>query len=171
MNLIRDYGAVAACFIATLLTMAALRPVAVAVELVDKPGGRKTHHGDVPVVGGLAMFLGIVFGFGLLPDNQLLSAPVISAAALVVLVGLLDDRFEISPYARLTAHLVAAVLVFTTSPSLTISSLGHAFGPDLVQFPAWAPRPSLAWPSWVRSTPSTCWMAWMGWPAPWRSSR
>ena len=137
MNLIRDFGAVAACFVATMLTMIALRPVAVAVELVDKPGGRKTHHGDVPVIGGLAMFLGIVFGLGLMPSNPLLSAPVFSAAALVVIVGLLDDRFEISPYARLTAHLVAAVLVVTTSTSLTISTLGHPFGLELVQFSPW----------------------------------
>src|SRR5690348_14045892 len=137
VNLIRDFGAVAACFVATMLTMIALRPVAVAVELVDKPGGRKTHHGDVPVIGGLAMFLGIVFGLGLTPANPLLSAPVFSAAALVVIVGLLDDRFEISPYARLTAHLVAAVLVFTTSTSLTISTLGHPFGSELVQFSSW----------------------------------
>ena len=135
--MIREFGAVVACFVATLLAMAALRPVAVAVELVDKPGGRKTHHGDVPVIGGLAMFLGMVFGLGLIPGNQLMAAPVISAATLVVIVGLLDDRFEISPYARLTAHLVAAVLVFTTSTNLTISTLGNPFGPDLVEFTAW----------------------------------
>lgn len=132
--MIRDIGAVVACIAATLLAMVALRPVAVAVELVDKPGGRKTHHGDIPVVGGLAMFLGIVFGFGLLPDNRFLSAPLMSAAGLVVLVGLLDDRFEVSPYARLTAHLVAAVLVFTTAPGFTITTLGHPFGQELVTF-------------------------------------
>ncbi len=114
--------------------MSALRPVAVAVELVDKPGGRKTHHGEIPVVGGLAMFVGCVFGVGLLPDSQFISAPLLSAAALVVLVGLLDDRFEISPIARLTAHLVAAILVLSTSSDLSITTLGRPFGSDLVQF-------------------------------------
>src|SRR6185436_8747057 len=97
---INDFGAAAACFFATLLAMAALRPVAVAVELVDKPGGRKTHRGDIPVVGGLAMFIGCIFGIGLLPASQFVTASMLSAAALVVLVGLLDDRFEISPVAR-----------------------------------------------------------------------
>ena len=46
-------------FLVTLIAMIALRPVAVAIELVDRPGGRKTHHGNVPIVGGLAMLLGI----------------------------------------------------------------------------------------------------------------
>jgi UDP-GlcNAc:undecaprenyl-phosphate GlcNAc-1-phosphate transferase len=129
-----DLSAAVACFFATLLGMAALRPVAVVVELVDKPGGRKTHHGEIPVVGGLAMFIGCVFGIGLLPASQFVSAPVLSAAALVVLVGLLDDRFEISPTARLTAHLVAGILVLTTSSDLSITTLGRPFGQELVQF-------------------------------------
>jgi UDP-GlcNAc:undecaprenyl-phosphate GlcNAc-1-phosphate transferase len=117
-----------ACFLATLLAMAALRPVAVVVDLVDKPGGRKTHRGDIPVVGGLAMFIGCIFGIGLLPASSMVSAPLLSAAALVVLVGLLDDRFEISPVARLTAHLVAALLVLSTSSELSIHTLGSPFG-------------------------------------------
>ena len=66
-----EFGAAVACFFATLLAMAALRPVAVAVELVDKPGGRKTHHGEIPVVGGIAMFVGCIFGVGLLPAKPL----------------------------------------------------------------------------------------------------
>ncbi len=132
--MVNDFGAGLACFFATLLAMAALRPVAVAVELVDKPGGRKTHHGEIPVVGGLAMFVGCVFGVGLLPSSEFVSAPLLSAAALVVLVGLLDDRFEISPTARLTAHLVAAILVLFTSSDLSITTLGRPFGGEVVQF-------------------------------------
>jgi UDP-GlcNAc:undecaprenyl-phosphate GlcNAc-1-phosphate transferase len=134
MALINDIGAAVACFFATLLAMVALRPVAVAVELVDKPGGRKTHRGEIPVVGGLAMFLGCVFGIGLARSNLFMSAPLLSAAALVVLVGMLDDRFEISPFARLTAHLVAALLAFMTTPDVSIHTLGNAFGPSPVVF-------------------------------------
>ncbi len=126
-------GAAVACFFATLLAMAALRPVAVVIELVDKPGGRKTHHGDIPVVGGIAMFIGCTFAVGLLPPSQLVSAGLLSAAALVVLVGMLDDRFEISPFARLTAHLVAALIVLSAS-NLYINSLGRPFGMHEVVF-------------------------------------
>jgi UDP-GlcNAc:undecaprenyl-phosphate GlcNAc-1-phosphate transferase len=114
--------------------MVALRPVAVVVELVDKPGGRKTHHGEIPVVGGLAMFVGCIFGVGLLPPNLFVAAPMLSASALVVLVGLLDDRFEISPTARLTAHLVAALLVLANSSDISITTLGRPFGYSTVEF-------------------------------------
>jgi UDP-GlcNAc:undecaprenyl-phosphate GlcNAc-1-phosphate transferase len=132
--LISNFGAAVACFFATFLAMLALRPVAVVVELVDKPGGRKTHRGEIPVVGGLAMFIGCIFGIGLLPASQFVTASMLSAAALVLLVGLLDDRFEISPVARLTAHLVAALLVLGTSSDLAIVTLGRPFGGSLVEF-------------------------------------
>lgn len=130
-------GAAFACFFATLLAMSALRPVAVVVDLVDRPGGRKTHRGDIPVVGGLAMFLGCIFGVGLMPANMFVSVSLLSASALVVLVGLLDDRFEISPISRLTAHLVAALLVLGTQSDLAIHTLGSPFGESPIDFTGW----------------------------------
>jgi len=51
----------------TLIFMVILRPIATAAGLVDKPGGRKAHVGEVPIVGGIAMFVGIFFGFALIP--------------------------------------------------------------------------------------------------------
>jgi UDP-GlcNAc:undecaprenyl-phosphate/decaprenyl-phosphate GlcNAc-1-phosphate transferase len=114
--------------------MAALRPLAVVVELVDKPGGRKTHHGEIPIVGGIGMFFGCVFGMGLLPPNNLITTSLLSAAALVVIVGLIDDRFEISPSARLTAHLAAAILAMTTAAGMSIQTLGSPFGNEPVVF-------------------------------------
>ena len=68
--------AAAASFFTCWLAIVALRPIAIAVDLVDRPGGRKTHHGDIPVVGGLAMFLGIVLGVGLLPLPGTSARPV-----------------------------------------------------------------------------------------------
>lgn len=132
--LIHESAAAIACFFATVLALAALRPVAVVIDLVDKPGGRKTHHGDIPVVGGLAMFLGCLFGIGLLPPSNLIGGAILSAAALVVLVGMLDDRFEVSPISRLAAHIIASLLVITTSNDLTIATLGDPFGNGAINF-------------------------------------
>ena len=39
----------------TMLFMFALRPIARGIGLIDRPGGRKMHVGEVPVIGGLAM--------------------------------------------------------------------------------------------------------------------
>ena len=45
--------------IVTLLFIMVLRPVALAIGLVDIPGGRKTHDSPTPVIGGVAMYIGL----------------------------------------------------------------------------------------------------------------
>ena len=47
-------------FAVTVAFMFALRPVAHSIGLVDRPGGRKSHVGIVPIVGGIAMFVGVL---------------------------------------------------------------------------------------------------------------
>lgn len=96
-----------------ILAIVSLRPVAVVIDLVDKPGGRKTHHGDVPIVGGVAMFLGLSVGLGFVPADALRSDVFIAACGLLVVTGLLDDRFELSPWVRLPAQAAATLLVVT----------------------------------------------------------
>ena len=116
-----------ASFGLALLAIFALRPVAIAVHLVDSPGGRKTHDGDVPIVGGIAMLLGIVFGSGLLPFADARIGAFLAACSVLVTVGLFDDRFEISPWARLAVQVVAALIVIYGANS-TITNLGDLVG-------------------------------------------
>jgi UDP-GlcNAc:undecaprenyl-phosphate GlcNAc-1-phosphate transferase len=117
----------AGCFGLTLLAILALRPVAIAVDLVDRPGGRKTHFGDVPIVGGLAMLLGIMLGGGLLPPQAAPPTAFLAACSVLVTVGLVDDRFEISPWARLAAQVIAALIVIYGTGSV-ITNLGDLVG-------------------------------------------
>lgn len=127
----------ASALLVTVLAILALRPIAVAVELLDRPGGRKTHHGAVPIVGGLAMFLGIVFGMNLVPLPPGYGLAVLSASALLVTVGLLDDRFDLSPWARLPTQLLAPIIVFGANLSGTAISLGDPLGLGEVVFESW----------------------------------
>lgn len=115
------------CFLITLTAIATLRPLAIKVDLVDRPGGRKTHHGVVPIIGGLGMFIGIVVGVGLLEPPLEPGAPLLSAIGLMVLLGLVDDRFGLSPWTRLPVQLVAtAIAAYGTDTFIT--TLGNPFG-------------------------------------------
>lgn len=108
-------GPTVASFSLCLLAMLALRPVAIALDLIDRPGGRKIHHGDVPVVGGIAMLLGIIVGCALVPMPEMTGRSFLAACALLVVVGLLDDRFDLSPWTRLPAQIAAALLLIAGS--------------------------------------------------------
>jgi UDP-GlcNAc:undecaprenyl-phosphate/decaprenyl-phosphate GlcNAc-1-phosphate transferase len=123
-------------FFVTLLAIFALRPVATAVDLVDRPGGHKTHHGDVPVVGGLAMFIGIVLGVCLLSPRLAAGGYFLAASAVLVTVGLLDDRFNLSPWARLPVQIVAALILSFGWGGL-VTSFGAALGGGEVTLSGW----------------------------------
>ncbi len=108
----------------TVLLILALRPFAKAVGLVDRPGGRKAHIGEVPVIGGLAMYLGFVLGLALVPAlwGQLLGLPL--AAGLLVLIGVLDDRFSLPTATRFLAQIVA-VLIMIYGADLIMRDIGN----------------------------------------------
>lgn len=120
-------GPAVASFSLCLLAMFALRPVAIAVNLIDRPGGRKHHTGDVPVVGGLGMLLGIVLGTGVLPIPEWTSGTLLSACVMLVVVGLIDDRFDLSPWTRLSVQ-ISASLTLILGAGATVNSLGSPFG-------------------------------------------
>ena len=127
------WQAAAASFFTCWLAIVALRPLAVAVDLVDRPGGRKTHHGDVPVVGGLAMFLGIVLGVGLLPIPGPNAGAFLAACAVLVTIGLIDDRFDLSPWTRLPGQ-IAAAMVLIVGSGTTVTTLGDPLGTGPINF-------------------------------------
>lgn len=122
-------GPAVASFFVCFLAILALRPLAIAVDLVDRPGGRKTHHGEVPIVGGIAMFLGVTLGLGLLAFPHSVGTVFLAACALLVTTGLLDDRFDLSPWARLPAQAGAALLLIVGAGA-TVTSLGAPLGGD-----------------------------------------
>lgn len=122
------FGPAAASFLLCLLAMLALRPVAIALELIDRPGGRKHHDGAVPLVGGVAMLLGIVIGLGSVPLSEVSVKSFLAASALLVTVGLMDDRFDLSPWMRLPVHLAAALMLIGSGVS--IETLGAPIGKE-----------------------------------------
>lgn len=100
--------------LATILMVVVLRPLAVRVGLVDVPNERKSHRTPTPLVGGIAIFAGLVIGFALcrdgpIPLSQRSVYSFFGAGALLVLVGLVDDFLELSPAVRFVAQVVAAL--------------------------------------------------------------
>jgi UDP-GlcNAc:undecaprenyl-phosphate GlcNAc-1-phosphate transferase len=95
--------------------------------LVDVPGGRKQHHGEVPLVGGLGMFGGLVV-VALAAGGWLTThAALLAAMSLVMLVGFVDDRNGLSPRVRFLVQAVA-VLIMVYWGGVRLDNLGNLFG-------------------------------------------
>src|SRR6202047_573750 len=80
--------------IASLLLVVPVRALALRVGMVDLPGPRKVHLKPIPLLGGLAMYggvmLAIIFAFDGAAREQ--SVGIVTGATLVAAVGFLDDR-------------------------------------------------------------------------------
>ena len=117
--------------VVTLVFMFALRPVAEAIGLVDRPGGRKSHIGDIPVIGGVAMFLGIFAGMSLFQESGHAVGSLMSASLLLVVIGAIDDRFHLPSAVRLAAQITVA-LIMVYGAGLSLADVGDPFGIGMI---------------------------------------
>ncbi|EQC1412463.1 UDP-N-acetylglucosamine--undecaprenyl-phosphate N-acetylglucosaminephosphotransferase [Providencia rettgeri] len=115
-------------FLFSLVFIFLARVVAIKIGLVDKPNFRKKHVGLVPLVGGISVFFGICFAFYITGEYIPHKWLYIACAGLLVFIGALDDRFDISVKLRAGIQAVVAVVMMTAA-GLKLESLGHAFGP------------------------------------------
>ena len=128
MNLLNMSTELGLIFIFSLAFLFFARKAAEKVGLVDRPNYRKRHQGTIPLVGGISVFAGSCFAFVLTdfytPHFQL----YLACAGALVLVGALDDRFDISVKFRAVVQASVAVVMMVKA-KLYLSSLGHILGP------------------------------------------
>ena len=127
MNLLDTFTELTSIFLFTTCFLFLARKVAKYLGLVDKPNFRKRHQGMIPLVGGISVFAGICFTFAIadyyIPHARL----YLTCATVLVVVGALDDRYDISVKIRafVQAAVAIAMMVFA---KLHLSSLGYIFG-------------------------------------------
>ena len=95
-----------------LLTMAltlSLRPLAYATGLIDYPGGRKTHGNPTPMTGGLGIYLGLLSISILSPVLMAQYQTLLLLSGLVLIIGIVDDMYDIRASVRLLCHATAAL--------------------------------------------------------------
>lgn len=90
-------------------------PVSVKLGLIDIPNQRKQHSGHVPLIGGICVYLSLWTAGLFLEDIPSEVLWLMASAGLLVLVGVLDDRMDISVRSRLIAQFLASItMVFGT---------------------------------------------------------
>jgi UDP-GlcNAc:undecaprenyl-phosphate GlcNAc-1-phosphate transferase len=127
VNLITAGTDLVCIFIFTTVFLFFARKVAKSIGLVDKPNFRKRHQGLIPLVGGISVYAGICFTF-LIANYYIPHAWLyLSCAGVLVFVGALDDRFDISVKIRASIQaLIGIVMMFVGK--LYLLSLGYIFG-------------------------------------------
>jgi len=117
-------GVFIVAFLVTLVATPIMRRLAIANGVIDRPNDpRKVHKAPVAYLGGVAVFLGILAGVGYsyvaagsaLPlieshvfSQQPVPFSVLAGLMLIMLAGLGDDVFGMSPRIKIAMQLVAA---------------------------------------------------------------
>jgi UDP-GlcNAc:undecaprenyl-phosphate/decaprenyl-phosphate GlcNAc-1-phosphate transferase len=93
MKLPPDLIAFVVALLATLGLTVPVRRLALRYGMVDEPGPRKVHVSPIPLLGGIAIYLGFVLAVLLthhrVPQQQITG--ILAGATLLALVGFLDD--------------------------------------------------------------------------------
>lgn len=116
-----------ATIIATPLSLILIRKMGI----LDDPKIHKhpaiIHTKPIPRGGGLPLFLGILIAGAIFlwPANEITIA-VFFAGFIALVVGLLDDKFDISPYIRFATNILSALIV--VSAGITVSFITNPFG-------------------------------------------
>ncbi len=102
---------------ASLLLVVPVRALALRVGMVDLPGPRKVHLKPIPLLGGLAMYAGvmlaILFAFDGAARAQVIG--IVTGSTLVAAVGFLDDRGWLHHQLKLFVGMPLAAVILLAS--------------------------------------------------------
>ncbi len=114
-------------FFLTLISIIFLRSLAKKLKIVDVPSKRKTHKGNIPLIGGFAIFISVYISISTESiDNDILIIFMISAF-LILLLGFVDDCYPLSANVRILIQiLIISLMIFISD--LKFSTFGHSFG-------------------------------------------
>ncbi|MGD0955277.1 MAG: MraY family glycosyltransferase [Candidatus Acidiferrales bacterium] len=117
MNFHSDLIAFAVALFASLSLTVPVRHLALRYGMVDKPGPRKVHLTPIPLLGGIAIYLGFVLAILLTlhgaPQQQI--AGILAGATLLATVGFLDDSGLLHHQVKLFVGMPVAALFLLAS--------------------------------------------------------
>lgn len=133
---------VIACLTTFILTPM-LKKLALKLKICDEPCQRKIHQKLMPLLGGIALYFGIIStSLAHLPYNETLKI-IISCASLITLLGIIDDIWNIGPYFKLAGQ--ATIAFYTTKLGIIIPFISNPLGEGILSLGNWSILITIGW--------------------------
>ena len=126
---------VGSTFLVVALLVPFIKKMAFHINAIDHPGKRKVHKKPIPRLGGIAIFLGFLFGYMFFSGPSGIMNSILIGSFIIVLVGVIDDIKPLPSKVKFLGQLAAALIIVFYGDIL-ISDIGIA-GQDLV-FGIWS---------------------------------
>ncbi|MGL4894998.1 MAG: UDP-N-acetylglucosamine--undecaprenyl-phosphate N-acetylglucosaminephosphotransferase [Shewanella sp.] len=126
--------AVLVVFFVSFISLFVFRKLAKRVGLVDKPNERKHHTGQIPLVGGISVFVTILLALLLFPHLLLLPHLYMGCAVILVVIGAIDDRYDISFKLRLVIQAAVSIVMIALGER-SLHNLGYLMGSEAIRIP------------------------------------
>ncbi|MBO7220492.1 MAG: undecaprenyl/decaprenyl-phosphate alpha-N-acetylglucosaminyl 1-phosphate transferase [Alistipes sp.] len=113
MNLLGVIAAFIASFVVVAAVHSRVIKWAVRYNVVDNPNHRKLQREPVPVLGGVAVFFGLVVGLCVASPFMDIKPllPVVMAMSVMLCVGVVDDASGLSPWFRFLIEIAVTLLL------------------------------------------------------------
>ncbi len=113
-------------FLATIPTIKLAQIFGLTTDVKKRFHPAHTHTGVIPRAGGLPILVSFLITTVIFIPIQKLIIPILLASILLVIVGLLDDKYDLSPYLRFFLNFVIACIAI--SGGLGIPYISNPFG-------------------------------------------
>ena len=77
-------------FLIVLLSTPLFRKLAIKFNILDIPNHRKVHKESTPLLGGLAVYIGVILGLILNLANMRLYSGLIISSTIILIIGLIE---------------------------------------------------------------------------------
>lgn len=104
--------------------------------IVDRPGGRKTHRGRIPLAGGPAFLMTFALLGWLAGPLTGVTTALVGALSLLFIPGFIDDLRGVVPAARLLTTALVASLWIGWAGAPVVPDLGDLMGVGVIQLGA-----------------------------------
>ena len=114
-------------FLVTFAACPFLRRLALRWGIVDHPEARKLQKSPVPLLGGVAIYLGVVLASLTVPLYEKFHLDLFISSTLIFVVSLIDDKHKLSAKVRILVQFTAATI-------LIVNGLRISFLPNTLLF-------------------------------------
>lgn len=133
MPAIQNIAVVLSAFVVAYFCMPYVIKLAFKLGAIDQPDQRKVHQQVMPRLGGLAIFLAFMIAALIWSKGADAFTGILAGAVIIFVVGMLDDIYQLSPWAKLLGQCLAAAVAmyfgvmvhFVTNPFDGLLALGY----------------------------------------------